>query len=109
MVTRLRNINPIQCGIVSGILYVLLGVIVALLFAPIMSIMTAHMPPGVPRAAAGLSMGTLLVFPIFYGVLGFIGGIITALVYNLVAGWTGGIEITLATLAPVASGTTLVP
>ncbi len=110
MVTRLRNVNPIQCAIVSGVLYALLGIIVAILFAPIMSVMTTHMPPGTPSVAAGFSMGTLVLFPILYAILGFIGGLITAFLYNVVAGWTGGIQLTFETLTPATvSGATLVP
>lgn len=107
MVTRLRNINPIQCAIVSGILYALLGLIGALFFAPMMSTMTSHMPPGTLPVAAGLGVGTLLLFPILYAVLGFIGGLIMAFFYNLVARWTGGIEVTLESPFPAVSGATV--
>ncbi len=33
--------------------------------------------------------------PVFYGVLGFIFTAIACLVYNLLAGWIGGIEVEL--------------
>ncbi len=108
MVTRLRNVNPVQCGIVSGVLYALLGVIAALFLAPIMSIMTSHMPPGL-NVGPGPSMSSLIFLPIVYAVLGFIGGMITAFLYNLVARWTGGVEVTLDSAVPAVSGATLVP
>ncbi len=108
MVTRLRNVNPIQCAIVSAILYAFFGVVAALFLAPIMSIMTSHMPPGI-NVAPVPSMSSLIFLPIVYAVLGFIGGIITAFLYNLVARWTGGIEVTLDTAVPSVSGATLVP
>ena len=38
--------------------------------------------------------------PVMYGAFGFIFGVIGALIYNLVAGWTGGIEITLTDVVP---------
>jgi len=34
-----------------------------------------------------------IFMPIFYAVFGFIFGIISAAIYNLVAGWIGGIEV----------------
>ena len=37
------------------------------------------------------AMGILM--PVIYGVMGFIGGVIGAAVYNLVARWIGGIEL----------------
>ena len=38
-------------------------------------------------------IGSIITIPIFYGVMGFIFGMITAFIYNLVAGWIGGLEI----------------
>jgi hypothetical protein len=40
-------------------------------------------------------VGSIITLPIFYGVLGLISGIITALIYNAVTGFTGGLEIEL--------------
>ena len=35
----------------------------------------------------------IIALPIFYGILGFISSLIGAALYNLVAGWVGGVEI----------------
>jgi hypothetical protein len=40
-------------------------------------------------------VGFIIFLPIFYGILGFIGGLITAWTYNLVARFAGGLEIEL--------------
>jgi hypothetical protein len=37
--------------------------------------------------------GMAILMPVIYGVMGFIGGVIGAAVYNLVARWIGGIEL----------------
>jgi hypothetical protein len=37
--------------------------------------------------------GMGILMPVIYGVMGFIGGVIGAAVYNLVARWIGGIEL----------------
>ncbi|MEK6374241.1 MAG: hypothetical protein AABO58_16260 [Acidobacteriota bacterium] len=35
----------------------------------------------------------VVALPIFYGILGFIMTLIMAALYNLVAGWVGGVEL----------------
>ena len=37
--------------------------------------------------------GMGILMPVIYGVMGFIGGVIGAAVYNLDARWIGGIEL----------------
>ncbi len=97
MVTRLKNIAPVQLAIVMGVMYALIGVIIALLMSPFMALM-ATLGGGAHNSApfAGMGMvGALILFPIMYGILGFIGGALSAFVYNIVAGWTGGVQLTL--------------
>jgi hypothetical protein len=40
-----------------------------------------------------LGVGAVIVLPIFYGLMGFIGGVIGAALYNLFAAMVGGVEI----------------
>ncbi len=94
MVTRIRNINPLQLGIVYAVLYAILGLILGVFFGIASSLSGAAM------AASGMgNFGWLsvIIFPICYAIIGFIAGIILAAIYNLVAGWTGGVEMTLST------------
>ena len=48
---------------------------------------------GVPSIVIGIVM--MIAIPIFYAIIGFIGGAIGALVYNLAAGMIGGIKFDL--------------
>ncbi len=61
---------------------------------------------GMLKGDAGLALGgggviagilVMIGLPIFYGVIGFIGGAISALVYNIFAGIVGGVEIEVET------------
>ena len=50
--------------------------------------------PAAPAAAvAGIMFGMGIFMPVIYGVMGFIFGVISAAIYNLVARWIGGIEV----------------
>jgi hypothetical protein len=48
---------------------------------------------GAGAFAIGAAALMALAMPVFYGVFGFIFGIIGAAIYNLVARWIGGIEV----------------
>lgn len=46
-------------------------------------------------AFAGMlfGVGAIIALPVFYGIMGFIGGIIMALLYNFTTGVIGGLEV----------------
>jgi len=92
MKKELKNISPLRAGIVLGTLYGFLGLIVV----PIFILMTLFGPGAHP----GFAVAFLLLLPVLYAVMGFIGGIISAFLYNLIAGWTGGLEFEVRDVAP---------
>jgi len=84
-----------------GVLYAAMGLIF-IPFIAIFGLMGAfaeHAQHGQSQFAAPLALagGAMLIlsllFPIFYGVMGFIFGVISAAIYNLAAHWIGGIEV----------------
>ena len=92
-----RKIWVLSAGKITGALYALLGLIFGAIFA-LFSLLGAAV--GVassqsPDALVGLlfGVGSVIFLPIFYGVLGFIFGLLKALLYNLVARFVGGIEV----------------
>jgi hypothetical protein len=48
-------------------------------------------------------VGAIILFPIFYGVMGFLVGALGAFIYNLVSGFVGGLELTMAEKPHVAA------
>jgi hypothetical protein len=101
MITRLRHIAVVQFALVAAVLYALIGVLIGLawwlIISPIMmaGIKTSGITtPGI-AAMTGIGFFAILVFPIMYGVIGFIAGLLYAALYNLAARWTGGFELTL--------------
>jgi len=108
MVTRLRHIAVVQFALVAAVIYALLGVLLALawwlILSPIMiaGMKTSGMNPAGFAALSGIGFFAVLIFPIMYGIIGFIAGLIYAALYNLAARWTGGFELTLEQV-PVAT------
>jgi hypothetical protein len=99
MTRRIKRIAPLQAGKMMGVLYACMG----LIFLPFIGVaaligafaeQAQHNGSG---AAAGLAIGMMVLFgvmiPILYGAMGFIFGVIGAAIYNLIAGWIGGIEV----------------
>lgn len=85
MATRtIRRVAPLSLGKVMAVVYGLLGCI----FIPF-----AWM--GVFFSGEGRSFLVAILFPLLYAVVGLIGGLLTAVFYNLAGGWVGGIQVVL--------------
>lgn len=97
MMQRIRRMGVMQMAKTSGVLYALLGVIIGVPVVLFMSTIakTTSGIPGVPGVGSGVGIGTLVMMPVIYAVGGFVSGAVIAALYNLVAGWTGGIAIEL--------------
>jgi hypothetical protein len=89
---RVTRVDPFQVAKVMGVLYIVMGLVFAALF-----FMVSKLIPTEAENAVGFpfSSGLMLVLPIFYGVIGFIATLIGAALYNMVAGFVGGIDVEL--------------
>ena len=85
---QIKRFSIGQSAKVLGVLYLLLG----LLFIPLFLLMGMFSPGG-----EGFPFGTMfaVAMPVLYGIIGIVSGAIGAGLYNLVAGWVGGIEVEL--------------
>jgi len=65
------------------------------------AIMGSGQDAGFAAGGGSIVIGLLVMFglPIFYAVMGFVGGAIGALVYNIFSGMVGGIEIEVESVA----------
>jgi len=50
---------------------------------------------GSSMIGAMIGTGSIIMFPIIYGCMGFIGSLIVAAIYNVLAGAVGGVEVDL--------------
>jgi len=95
----LKRIDPFQLGKMLGALYSILGMI----FMPLIFVISAmgamaanqggHSPAFGAGLGAGLGIGFGLMMVVAYGVMGFVGGIIAACLYNFLAKFVGGIQV----------------
>lgn len=92
MIQRVTRVGVGQMAKVLGVLYLLLGVVFAALFA----LFGSMIPAGeMGEGAAMFGTGMLIALPLLYGLAGLVFGALIGWLYNLVAGWTGGFELEL--------------
>jgi len=86
MSQRIRRFSPGQTAKVMGALYGLMG----LVFMPIFVVAALISPE-----TMGFGLGLAIALPILYALCGGVAVAIGCALYNLVAGWVGGIEVEL--------------
>jgi hypothetical protein len=98
----LKHIGPGSAFKVGLVTYAFLGLILGIcmaLFSMVAGSLSS-MAGGQASAARafgfGMGIGAIIIFPILYGVIGGIFAAIGAVIYNLVAGWVGGLEVDIS-------------
>ena len=89
-----RRIGALSLAKVSSVLYAILGFIAGVLLALIsmLSGAVSDQPAGSVFGAI-FGVGAVIFLPILYGLIGFVGSLIMAALYNWVAGMIGGVEL----------------
>lgn len=82
-----------------GAIYGALGFIIGLLFALFAGAGAMASEDMLPFAGGGIAM--VIIGPIVYGILGVIAGALGGALYNLFAGWVGGVQIELKDIAEI--------
>ncbi len=98
---RLKKLQVLSFGKLQGVLFGLLGLIAGIVYSFGGFVIDALVSIGWigDSSTSGLSLGTVLAFgaligmPIMFAVIGFITGLVEAVLYNLLARWSGGVEI----------------
>jgi len=105
----IRRFNVFSVAKIQGFLGFVIGLLIGVVYGLVFMIFGAAISSLAPQSDSQAMGGVgamvvgliiMIAVPIFYGILGFIGGAIGALVYNLAAGVVGGLKFELEGVAP---------
>jgi hypothetical protein len=94
-----KRVGPLSAAKIAAIIYAIFGLVFGGLFS--LFGMAGALAGGVEDAPLGagvmgmLGVGAIVILPIFYACLGFVGTLIGALLYNMVSSMVGGVEVDL--------------
>lgn len=99
---RITHVAPLSVGKVAFVLYGMIGLIFGVIVA-----LASLLGAGIIAAAGDRSsmmsamfgVGAIVLLPLFYGFFGALMAVISAALYNVVAGFVGGVEITTEPIA----------
>jgi hypothetical protein len=88
-----KRVGPMSLAKISATLYALIGLIIGACVSAVSMIGGAL--GGSDAGMMGLVFGAaaVILLPVIYGLMGFVGSLIGASLFNLAAGWVGGIEL----------------
>ena len=87
---KITKIGALSLAKLLASMYALFGFLAGVFFS-VFSMLGIKTEAGNLGPAVGVA--AIIVFPVLYAAMGFVGGLITASFFNLVSGWLGGIEI----------------
>jgi hypothetical protein len=93
----IKRVGVLSLAKVLGVLYAVIGLIIGFIVS-VFSLLGAFIGPIThgspePLLAALFGVGAIVLFPLMYGVIGFIGGLLVAAIYNGLAHSIGGVEL----------------
>lgn len=91
----IRRLGPLSFAKIAGVLYALMGFIIGAIISAVSVVGGAFAAVNEGSGFPGMLFGAaaVVVLPIVYGLLGFVVTLIGAALYNLAAGWVGGVEL----------------
>jgi hypothetical protein len=89
-----KRLDVLSVAKIYGAISLAFGLLIGICFA-LASMVGAGLSESSEVSFLGpmLGIGAVIALPIFYGVMGFIGGAIGAALYNVFAGMVGGVRI----------------
>ena len=95
----IRRIDPVSAAKIQGLLMacvgLLIGACISLFALALGGLAASSSDEPVGGAIVGMlfGAGAIIIAPIFYGIIGFISGLISAFFFNFAAKFTGGLVV----------------
>jgi hypothetical protein len=90
----IKRIRPLSFAKLSAVLYAVMGLVVGGVFSLVgIAGGFASETAGAAGFGAIAGVAAIILFPIFYGVMGFVVTLFAAWLYNFVADFIGGVEL----------------
>jgi hypothetical protein len=90
----LKRIGPLSLAKIAGTFYAIVGVVIGAVLSLIALAGGVGADTAQGRAlSAFVGAGSIVILPILYGCFGFVGALISAWLFNAMAGLVGGIEM----------------
>jgi hypothetical protein len=93
----IKRVNAFSAAKVSGMLGIgiglLIGAFISLAALAVGGAAVANDEPGGAMIGMLFGAGAIILMPLFYGCVAFVGGLIQAMLYNVAAKFTGGVEV----------------
>ena len=97
---RLKSIGVLSAAKISSLLYGAISLLIIPIFLLVGAV--ASLAPHQPnQPSAAFFLGFAILAPFLYAGMGFVIGALMAFVYNLIAGWVGGLELQFENATPV--------
>jgi hypothetical protein len=99
---QIKKLGILSVAKMSGLMYFVLSLLISIPYGLIIIFIALSASSSLGRQNGGFMVGgggvvfglvIMIALPIIYGLIGFVFGVISALVYNIFAGMVGGIEI----------------
>ena len=96
-----KRVGPGSAFKVGLVLYALLGLVLGICMVLVSMVAGTLVPldqavPGARLFGFGMGFRAIIFFPVLYGLFGGVFAAIGAALYNVVAGWVGGIEVDIS-------------
>ena len=95
---KIKKIGVLSFGKILGFIFTFLGFVLGLTVT-LLSVMGVSLgSEDSVQTVSSIGYAAVIILPVLYGVMGFIAGVVFAGLFNLAAGWVGGIVVEVSNI-----------